>query len=80
MRVDGLERNLGLGDHAEGSLAANHQTDQVETGYTLNRFVPKCHDLAIGHHHGELSNRFSRDAVLCAQQTTGISGDVAADG
>ena len=80
MRVDGLQRNLGLGDYSEGSLAANHQTDQVETGDSFNCFVPKRHDFAIGHHHGELSNRLARDAVLCAQQTTGISGDVTADG
>ena len=80
MRVDGLQRNLGLGDDAEGSLATNHQTDQVETGDSFNCFVPKRHDFAIGHHHGELPNRFSRDPILCAQQTTGISGDVAADG
>ena len=76
---DRAEAHGGLDDDAERALGAREQGGEVVPRDALDGAMAGAEQPPVGEHHREAEHRLAGDAVLRAEQTAGVRGDVAAD-
>ena len=76
---DGGEFDPGFGDDSEEALGATDDAEEVVAG-TLAMLAPNGQDFTLGVDHGDAEDVLDGDAVLEGVGSTGVFGDVAAEG